>query len=1279
MWDGGSTLSFITFKKAEAMGLKGRPVDLKITVVGGEMKAMKSRVYKLALHSPCGTTVWIEAYGIREISTRIEAVALDKIAELLEVRAEDLSRPQLGEVDILIGQQYAALHPVRIKSNGNLILMENTFGRVIAGTCAVTTADAEITSEFVSVREANVMHVVGEDSSMDFFDIESLGVRCEPRCGGCRCGTCHPGGKEMSLQEEKEYRMIEDGLRFCNESGRWEASYPWIKPAADLPDNRCVAMAALRSAEKRLKKKKELAVTYNAQIEEMVSRGAARVVSEEDLQKYNGPKFYIHHFEVLNPKSKSTPCRIVYNSSASYKGHSLNSHLAKGPSMLNRLLGVLLRFREGKHAFIGDISKMFHAIKIPLKDQMTHLFLWRNLKEDCPPTTYAMTAVNMGDRPSSAIAQIALRKSAEIAMIKQPLAAQTIIRNAYMDDIPGSTPSAKHTAVLTEEIEQLLAARGFKIKEWICSNMSNVSVPLKGSILPNLVQEGVLGVTWWPKCDTLNFAIDESNLACSNEIVTKRKMLSFANKIYDPVGLLTPVTVRLKILIRSVWMCQPKVDWDDEVPPEISQKWRQLIAELQPLSGIHFKRSIIPDNAVGDPVLVVFSDGSEEAYGVAAYARWRLADGTYAARLIAAKSRLAPLKIVDIVRLELCGAVLSKRLRFTVTSEMDVNWEKVFHLTDSEIVQAMTQKESYGFNTFAANRVGEIQQSTKKEEWCWVPGKLNVADLTTRGVKPCEISEGSVWQNGPAFLALGEEHWPIQTTARMDMPLPELKQKFIVAATMTPSESLLERFDLHRFSKWRLLIHATARVLRLYRRFKKDQASISFQPTVSDIKDAEKMWIAEAQKEINMQACKQLKPTIEDGIVVVGGRTERWMQATWNKQKFVLLPKGHPISILIIIYEHKAGGHLGAAATVSKIRSKYWIIGLSRTVKTIIQACVKCQRIRKRLCTQEMSPLPIERLKPSPAFMYVCVDYFGPYTIKGEVQKRVRGKAFGVILTCLACRAVYIDVAKDYSTDGFLQLLRRFSSIRGWPAKIFSDPGSQLVGASNELKNAVAQIEWEAVDEHAVKNDVEWVFSPADAPWQNGAVEALVKTAKKALDAAVGENVLSFSELLTVFFEISELVNERPIGVHPSHPDDGTYLAANDLLMGRASSKVPQGPFKERSSENHRHDFIQTIVNQFWKRWTREVFPSMVLQKKWHTASRNLQSGDVVLIQDSNALRGKWKMGKVVKPVVSEDGKVRRVTILCLSDTGLKQEIERAPQRLILLVPSEIVLPECSA
>ena len=121
--------------------------------------------------------------------------------------------------------------------------------------------------------------------------------------------------------------------------------------------------------------------------------------------------------------------------------------------MLNLLPGVLLRFRENNVGLVGDISKMFHAIDIPIEDQMTHLFLWRDCNTDSPPRTYAMTAVNMGDKPSATISQVALRKTAQRASIKFPKAAEIITENSYMDVIVASVDTEEEAMKTTKEID----------------------------------------------------------------------------------------------------------------------------------------------------------------------------------------------------------------------------------------------------------------------------------------------------------------------------------------------------------------------------------------------------------------------------------------------------------------------------------------------------------------------------------------------------------------------------------------------------------------------------------------------------------------------------------------------------------------------------------------------------------------------------------------------------------------------------------------------------------
>ena len=152
----------------------------------------------------------------------------------------------------------------------------------------------------------------------------------------------------MTLKEEQEYHLIEEKLVYHPEGKKWEAGYPWIKNPNELPNNRQAVIGALKATEKRLKKSEMSAINYRAQINDMINRNVCPKLSKQELEQYNGLLFYIAHHEVYNATSKSTPIRIVFNSSANFRGHALNDYLAKGPDLLNNLLGLLLRFRENK-------------------------------------------------------------------------------------------------------------------------------------------------------------------------------------------------------------------------------------------------------------------------------------------------------------------------------------------------------------------------------------------------------------------------------------------------------------------------------------------------------------------------------------------------------------------------------------------------------------------------------------------------------------------------------------------------------------------------------------------------------------------------------------------------------------------------------------------------------------------------------------------------------------------------------------------------------------------
>ena len=166
-----------------------------------------------------------------------------------------------------------------------------------------------------------------------------------------------------------------------------------------------------------------------------------------------------------------------------------------------------------------------------------------------------------------------------------------------------------------------------------------------------------------------------------------------------------------------------------------------------------------------------------------------------------------------------------------------------------------------------------------------------------------------------------------------------------------------------------------------------------------------------------------------------------------------LLPYRHHVTRLFMQRAHTSV-HRGRDATLARFRQLYWVTQGSKLAQSIKSKCQMCKLREAKFLEQQMGQLPEARLKPAPAFNHVMIDLlnFGPYSVRGEVQKRTSGKAYGVIFTDLVMRAVHIEAVFGYDTESFLMALSRFVSVRGWPKIIYSDPGSQLIGAERELE-----------------------------------------------------------------------------------------------------------------------------------------------------------------------------------------------------------------------------------
>ena len=236
------------------------------------------------------------------------------------------------------------------------------------------------------------------------------------------------------------------------------------------------------------------------------------------------------------------------------------------------------------------------------------------------------------------------------------------------------------------------------------------------------------------------------------------------------------------------------------------------------------------------------------------------------------------------------------------------------------------------------------------------------------------------------------------------------------------------------------------------------------------------------------------------------------------------------------------------------------------------------------------------------------------------------------------------------TTDSFVGCLRRFISRRGKPTQIWSDHGSNFVGASNELKSLgefLQQQENEsAISDFCSLHQITWKFIPEKAPHFGGLWEAAVKSMKSHFRRVVGETKLTFEEATTVLTQVEGIMNSRPLTSLPSNDDGIEALTPGHFLIGKAIESLPDcSPPARNLTLLRRWELCQNLVHHFWRRWSTEYFHSLRRFTKWHRPSRNIQVGDIVLVNQDSLLPTKWPLARVIETHKGKDNLVRVVTV----------------------------------
>lgn len=971
-----------------------------------------------------------------------------------------------NEISIILGAGFFAKMIISVveRTMDGTAVLETEIGIVIFGT--ESEQIDENTGQVLSTIEYN------EEEQLDKL-LERLWLQDEIK----------PMPKLTQEEMEVEKHFVETHYR--DKNGRFVTKIPLTGKINNLGSSRQIALRRYMYSERKRMKDANLNAHMIEKMRELIKLGYAVPVTEK--QK---PGEIVYHI----PYHCVAKGRVVYDASCKTdRGISLNEVQKLGAKLQKELDETLMRFRRHRIAIYADIRKMYNQIQLAKEQWNLQRVFWRENEND-PLREYWLTVIIFGLSSAPFIAVRSIIQCATEAKDKYPKAAKRIEEDFYMDDCVTGDDNEDQAIQLAGEMGKILKGAGFELRQWKSNSKALVKAmdsEIESSTLLSAAEgTTILGLKWLIKEDKFTFVVKSKELQGE---ITKRKIVSYVAQLYDPIGYISPVTVRGRILIQHLW--RSKIGWDDKPSSELEKSWIDFWNEIIYLEQFTIDRWIGTGN--GSKVHIHgFSDSGEPALGAVIYIRVEHANGKITSKLLTSKSKVAPLKSVSIPRLELSAAELLSRLLRHVMHSME--WSQVEYTlwTDSSAVFHWLRKSPRELKTYVANRVSSIQTITDIKRWRHINGKENPADLLTRGISPKELIDNQLWLHGPEWLILPQDQWPESNV--MQEIANEITQEIKVESNVfavTEFKGILH-IGIKGIKKSVPLLEYTSKlekainIISYVNRFiknwldksKRGKKSLRSRdkgiylevspPTLEEKAVAMEYLLRNSQQEYFKKEVKALKgegtwpekssleplkPIMDDkGLMRVGGRLDR-SSINYEMKHPVIIPNGSRLSHLIMDYTHRLLKHAGAQAMIQSIREKYWIPKIRNEARRHIHKCVVCVRYNAQTVEQLMAELPGERTQIGKAFINTGVDYAGPFelTMVSGDGKGVKRKCWIAVFVCLKTRAVHLDVVTDYTAISFIACYERFIARRGRCEKLVSDNGTPFVGADKELQRAI--------------------------------------------------------------------------------------------------------------------------------------------------------------------------------------------------------------------------------
>ena len=1296
--DSGSTHSYI--KKSAVRHVCCQKIgsqNLKISTFGtttvqesvGDLLEVKF----LGLDGP----IWVSLYAVNNLCGNLRGHPLkaEYIEEISHVGLADLQAiaEDILEVDMLIGMDslWRFLKPEMRETSFGPVLWNSVAGWVIAG------GIKESALLFGTVKEVstnfNIMddtaEVVEEDYLEKFWALSHLGI----------------------IEDQEVSPILADfnkDIKHSEETKRYMVKLPWrVGFQSRLKDNFGNCVVRMNSLLRKFEDPNNAAFTdeYYGIIEDQLSQGILEDVttsgrfgrSIKDIRKMS-LRFYIPHHGVYK-KEVGSSLRIVSDASShEEKSPSLNECLHQGPSLINDIFDVLVRFRENKVGLVADISKAFLMVEIDPVDRDFLRFLW--VTREGEKKEYRFCRAPFGVSSSPFLLNATLRHHFEKTVVDDVDFLKLLNQSFYVDDLISGGNSEEEVINLAGRVVSVLKEAGMKMHKFN-SNHEGVRNTLG---VEDKDETKVLGIVWNIKEDTLAINVDRISAEMSNSL-TKRELLKVVGQVYDPVGWVEPFILLPKLLFQEV--SGKNLKWDDKLPEGVMERWVAWKEQIPDLKEIKIPRMIVPCQ-YDRLELHGFGDASSKAYATCVYLV-SISGNVRTAHLLGSKSRVAPLKMKkSIPRLELLGALcLAKFMSVIIKCHSNLTIDNIVYYSDSMNVLHWVPTPYKVWNPYVGNRVRRINELSDPSSWKHVRTKYNPADLPSRGLTVKDLLNNYLWFHGPEFLVDTSKVASDMVVGSPVAPTPECiveKRKVVNYVNVALLEKPL--FELEKFSSLSRLISVTALVIKMqYKakivksRFRGDiESENAYKAIYEDTQilrnKALQYWVKLEQMKHcpdEWKFCKNNPRRLPSGMKVpclvrqwnlsmdsadmLRCHTRlQYANLDYGAVEPMFLPNKSHLTQLYLQSLHLRLHHAGAAALHVAAREEFGIVRGRQLCRALVNKCVSCRRVSANTFPRLDPPnMPAYRVREADPFNSIGVDYCGPFRIKsGGVM---HNQAYVMIITCAVSRAVHFEISLSLNVPSTILALRRFMARRGVPANIVSDNFGSFKRIGQEFRAILSST---AMQKYLNDHRINWTFYVSRAARRGGWIERIVGIYKRALKRVIGGTALPYVEFETLTCEIEAIINCRPISYVYSNIDEGIPITPSLLLCGKNIIQLPTvAGYRIDGTKSQicttRLRYLEKIKDYFWTRFKTEYLQLLADRHRWDRRSshgRQPKVNEMVLLKSDNVLRANWRLARIEKVFPGEDGVVRTCELRMPECPG-SRKFTRLSRPAELLVPLE--------